>query len=62
LRDNILADLNDALGPAGSDALASAVIALYDGVLLQWLLDPGRAVNARALIDALGDSLTVSRV
>jgi AcrR family transcriptional regulator len=59
LRDNIFADLSDTLGPAGSDALASAIIALYDGVLLQWLLDPGRAVNTRALIDTLGDSLRV---
>jgi AcrR family transcriptional regulator len=51
----VLAD--QALKPAESDALASAVIALYDGVLVQWLLDPSRPLNVRKLVGTLGDSL-----
>jgi AcrR family transcriptional regulator len=52
----ILAD--QALKPAESDALASAVIALYDGVLVQWLLDPSRPMDIRKLVGTLGDSLS----
>jgi len=32
---------------------ASAVVALYDGVLVQWLLDPNRPINAPSMVAAV---------
>jgi AcrR family transcriptional regulator len=40
--------------PVGS---ASAVIALYDGVMVQWLLDPYRTVDVTAMLDGLARTL-----
>lgn len=38
---------------AGLDQQASAIIALYDGILLQWLIDPTRHFDAPALVDGI---------
>ena len=36
---------------------ASAMIALYDGVMVQWLLDPHRSVDVEKMVDGLGEAL-----
>ena len=40
-----------------ADALASAMIALCDGLMLQWLLDPTRPFDVAAMVSALGRAL-----
>lgn len=37
--------------------VASAVIALYDGVIVQWLIDPARPVDVQTMVDGLGGLL-----
>jgi AcrR family transcriptional regulator len=39
--------------PENADAVASVLIAISDGLMLQWLADPGAAPDARATIGAL---------
>ncbi|HKV20598.1 MAG TPA: TetR family transcriptional regulator [Mycobacterium sp.] len=33
-----------------TDALASAIVALYDGIVVQWLIDPNRPIDADAVV------------
>lgn len=39
---------------AALDARASAIIAIFDGVMVQWLIDPSRRCDARQLVASLG--------
>lgn len=51
---------NGLRGPAAGDrevdctTLASAVIAICDGLMVQWLLDPDRAIDVAAIVDTIG--------
>jgi len=40
-----------------ADALAALIIALFDGLLVQWQLDPGRVPSAKRLTDAAEGAL-----
>jgi AcrR family transcriptional regulator len=55
LRGSLLKALARSDGAEGDDpaAIASTVIALFDGLMLQWLIDPSRPVQATAVLDAV---------
>lgn len=55
--EGVLAPAQNQRSTGELDALASAIIALCDGLMLQWLLDPARTLNVMAMVDALGDAL-----
>ncbi|WP_241010618.1 TetR/AcrR family transcriptional regulator [Mycobacterium camsae] len=53
--EQLRAGILDVLPPAWRDdtALASAIVALYDGILVQWLVDPDRVIDAPAMVAGL---------
>lgn len=51
---------NPALDAATARLVASYHIAVCDGLIVQWLLDPSRAPQGRELVDALSSTLTVA--
>jgi AcrR family transcriptional regulator len=51
---------SDAPQGVDPDALASFFLAVYDGFLIQGLLDPQRLPDARQLIDSLANAVTTS--
>lgn len=55
------ASLGQTIGDDRSRVLASFLIAVCDGLLLQWLVDPERAPSGDELITALEAALLVSR-
>jgi AcrR family transcriptional regulator/mRNA-degrading endonuclease toxin of MazEF toxin-antitoxin module len=42
------------LGQEAAETVAGAVVALFDGLLIQWLLDPDREVDALEMVTSLG--------
>jgi mRNA interferase MazF len=57
-------DEADALGPGrqAAEAVAGTVVALFDGLLIQWLLEPEREVNPGELVSSLGSVLGTALV
>lgn len=55
LRAAVAHGLRGADGGSAADSrtLASAVIALCDGMMVQWLLDPNRVIDIAAIVDAI---------
>ena len=55
-----IADTVDAnLGTDHPEVMASLLMAVFDGLVIQWLLDPERTPRAAQLADALIDAMTV---
>jgi AcrR family transcriptional regulator len=63
-RDQIGALVRASLGPDGAgvdvEAVASFLMAVVDGLVLQWLLDPARAPDGQQLVAGLGSALELS--
>jgi AcrR family transcriptional regulator len=61
LRDAVAEDTgnggSDVLGRAVAAASAIAIVALFDGLLIQWLLDPDLELNPLELVGSLGSLL-----
>ncbi|TRW77903.1 TetR/AcrR family transcriptional regulator [Mycolicibacterium sp. 018/SC-01/001] len=52
--DRLRASVLDRLPPTmRTDALAGAVVALYDGIVVQWLIDPDRPIDANGIVAGL---------
>lgn len=64
MRRGIAAVLADALGPAAyrpdaeADAMASLLVAIFDGLVVQWLLDPAATPTGDQLVAALAGWMT----
>ena len=55
--EQLRAGITGVLGELGGRDLASLIVALTDGMLVQWLLDPEHTPSGAAVIDALGNAL-----
>ena len=51
----------DELGPSEAKTLASLVLAVCDGLILQWLLDPAAAPDSGEVMAALRQAVAVHR-
>jgi AcrR family transcriptional regulator len=47
------------LGPAAADAAAGAIVALFDGLLIQWVLEPEREFDPLELVTSMGTLLVL---
>jgi hypothetical protein len=56
----VRSSLGDAADDTGGDAdvVASFLIAVCDGLVLQWLLDPEETPTGEQLVSSLGSALT----
>jgi AcrR family transcriptional regulator len=52
--------INSKVGSKKSDTMATMIIALFDGLVLQWLLDPSAVPDGGQLIDALTETMSIA--
>lgn len=59
-RQRIASTVATNVGSEQPEVMASFLLAVFDGLVIQWLLDPERAPRAAALVDSLVEAMRIA--